>query len=99
MSKKDELDLVKIKFSNGQEYVGEEEEISLLEVCKKIKAPVAFGCRIGICGTCKVEVSNPLNLSPKNQAEKDFTEGVQQRLACQCYVKGDIDVYQSKDPT
>jgi ferredoxin len=88
---------MKIKFlnSNNKEFETEQSEISLIEVCRKIRAPINFGCRIGICGTCKVQVSGNLNnLSEKNAAELEFTTLANERLACQCIVKGDLCVEQ-----
>lgn len=87
---------MKIKFLNSnKEFETDQSEITLLEVCRTIKAPVNFGCRIGICGTCKVQVTGDLNnVSEKNQAEIDFTEFPNERLACQCTVKGDLCVEQ-----
>lgn len=93
-----EYDNLKIKFlESDKEFQTELSEITLLEVCRKIKAPVNFGCRIGICGTCKVKITGDLrNVSSKNSAEKEFTDFPYERLACQCIVKGDICVEQPK---
>jgi ferredoxin len=87
---------MKIKFLNSnKEFETDQTEISLIEVCRKTRAPVNFGCRVGICGTCKVQVSGDLNnLSKKNKAELEFTTLANERLACQCTVKGDICVEQ-----
>lgn len=87
---------MKIKFLNSdKEFDTDKPEITLLEVCRKIKAPINFGCRIGICGTCKVRLTGDLNnVSKKNQAELEFTEHSNERLACQCIIKGDLCVEQ-----
>ena len=87
---------MKIIFKNNKSiFETSEKEILLLRACRKAKAPISFGCRIGICGTCKVKVSGNLNnLNSKNENEKAFTTLNNERLACQCIVTGDIEVEQ-----
>lgn len=93
-----DLEAMKINFLNSdKEFETDLKSITLFEVCRKIKAPINFGCRVGICGTCKVQViGNLSNVSAKNAAEKEFTDHPDERLACQCTVKGDICVNQTK---
>ena len=85
---------MKISFpETSQAYETDEEEISLLQVCNSLKVPVFFGCRIGICGTCKVNITgDPSHLNKKTKNEEDFTTDKNERLACQCTVTGDIVV-------
>ena len=68
--------------NNGKEIeVPDGEMIQLY--CEEIDVP--FGCRSGLCGTCRIEVLEGMgNLSEKNDEEEDMDleEGV--RLACQC---------------
>ena len=89
---------MKIKFLDSDlEYVSDEQEVELFRVCKKVKAPINFGCRIGGCGVCLVNiVSGAENLSPKTDEEEHFTDFEYERLACQCLVKGDVSIEQPK---
>lgn len=87
---------MKIFFKNNNTiFESEDKEILLLKACRKIKAPINFGCRIGICGTCKIKILGNLNnVSAKNQAEKQFTSLPNERLACQCLIRGDVEIEQ-----
>ena len=55
---------------------------------------IPFGCRVGACGACAIEVIEGIeSLGSKNREECDFLEslgfvGEQFRLACQCRVSG-----------
>jgi len=59
-----------------------------------------FGCRLGVCGACAVEIlEGKLNLSPMQVDEKEFLELIghcddDYRLACQCQVFGDVTINQ-----
>lgn len=59
-----------------------------------------FGCRLGACGACAMNViEGEHNLTPKEQDEKDFLEILgyaddSYRLACQCCVLGDVTIKQ-----
>lgn len=49
---------------------------------------IAFGCRQGVCGTCKVEVVEGMeNLEPKTQQELDLGLEGNERSMCQCKIK------------
>lgn len=87
---------MKIYFKNNNSFFEtSEKQILLLKACRKAKASINFGCRIGICGTCKVKVKGDLqNINSKNEAEKLFTSRPEERLACQCIIKGDIEIEQ-----
>jgi ferredoxin len=87
---------MKIKLPTNKIFESDKEEVLLIQACFATKAAIVFGCRIGMCGTCKVRVSNTKNLLPKNQAEEEFTEGPYERLACQCIITGDIEVEQPR---
>lgn len=91
--------MIKITFENGKEFQSEDKQVSLFRACRAIQAPIVFGCRIGMCGTCKVKVSDPTKVSKKNKAEREFTEDQDERLACQCTISGDVDVIQPKRPS
>jgi ferredoxin len=89
---------MKINFLNTDKtFETDQSSVTLFEVCRKVKAPVNFSCRIGMCGTCKVQIIGDLkNVSEKNKSEKEFTTFEDERLACQCTVLGDISVSQYK---
>lgn len=56
---------------------------------------VPFGCKKGICGTCKVDVlEGAENLSPLNDKEKEMGDRDEtHRLACQCVIeKGNVKI-------
>ncbi len=70
---------------------GREKEVpdgeSIIPACEELG--VTFGCQDGICGTCIVEVQEGMEaLSERNQAEIDMGLDQNQRLACQCRMKG-----------
>jgi ferredoxin len=59
--------------------------------------PLMFGCKEGICGTCKIRVlENPQNISPMRPHEQDFLQKISarpnERLACQTQVLGDVAI-------
>ena len=67
----------------------------LRDVCERNEASLPFGCKEGICGTCLCTVEEGMeNLSEKteneNQTLEAFGADENQRLACQCKIKGDI---------
>ena len=50
---------------------------------------VSFGCRQGVCGTCKCKVVEGMeNLDEKTQEEQDMGCEEDERLCCQAKVKG-----------
>ncbi len=50
---------------------------------------VSFSCRQGICGSCKVEVLEGMqNLTPKTEEEEAMGCSGNERLLCQCKIKG-----------
>lgn len=92
---------MKIKFLDSNlEYISNEQEVELFSACRKIKAPINFGCRIGGCGVCLINVSAGLeNISPKTEEEEYFTNIESERLACQCLIKGDVSIERPKKPS
>lgn len=49
---------------------------------------VPFGCRQGVCGTCKVEVVEGMeNLESKNDRELELNFDGNYRSMCQCKIK------------
>lgn len=65
-------------------------------------SPILFGCRIGICGTCLIEVIDSAEtLPPRNETEEEFLQTVvpdrpQCRLACQMFVRTDMTIQKSE---
>ena len=61
-------------------------------------SPILFGCRIGICGTCAIEVMDAEHpLPPKTPDEKDFLDNMYPgnekiRLACQIHINTNIKI-------
>ncbi len=73
------------------------ENAAIIDVCENEETSILFGCRDGACGACMVRVvSNPQNLSPMEDHERDFLETMaaldDERLACQCKVLGDVEL-------
>ena len=67
----------------------------LIDMCEDHDTSILFGCRDGACGACMVKVKKGMeNLSPIDEEEQDFLETMaaepDERLACQCTVKGDV---------
>jgi len=71
---------------------GQEEELQdgseIKDACEE-KFNIPFGCKDGICGTCRIKVDEGNeNLTDKNEKEEDmFPEEPDVRLACQCRIK------------
>lgn len=69
---------------------------SIPDIVDNSKATLAFGCRMGSCGTCRVLVEEGMeNLNPKTEAEEELFEtftsvGATERLGCQLKVFGDV---------
>tara|TARA_B110001454_G_scaffold16145_1_gene14581 strand:+ start:65812 stop:66108 length:297 start_codon:yes stop_codon:yes gene_type:complete len=61
-------------------------------------SPILFGCRIGICGTCLVEVVSEADpLTERTENEEEFLEALlpnrkECRLACQVNINTDIKI-------
>lgn len=71
---------------------------SLSEKLTIQNSPILFGCRIGICGTCAIEVlETEKPLSPRSRDESDFLDNMAPgrdnvRLACQIRVRGNMKI-------
>lgn len=62
-------------------------------------SPILFGCRIGICGTCAIEIveEEGFPLHPRTHDEKGFLEAIapgqdKVRLACQIHINTNLKV-------
>ena len=59
---------------------------AIKDACEKLEVP--FGCRVGICGVCKITILEGMeNLSELTNEEKDKNLDNNQRLACQVKIK------------
>ncbi|MGE0173664.1 MAG: 2Fe-2S iron-sulfur cluster-binding protein [Oligoflexales bacterium] len=70
---------------------------ALIDMCETHDTSILFGCRDGACGACMIRVlEGAENLSPMADDEKDFLETMaaepNERLACQCRVRGDVKI-------
>ncbi len=65
---------------------------SIIEAAEKIGVP--FGCKAGMCQTCKIKVLKGMeNLSEVNENEKEMGVQKNERLACQCKIKsGTVEI-------
>ena len=84
---------------SGTDYVIEASPaVSLLNTLLQAGVKISHLCGgKAVCGTCRVSVIKGAgNLSPVKEAERKRLEAVKakpdQRLACQTYVKGDIEI-------
>ncbi len=72
------------------------DEACLSEHLTVQNSPILFGCRIGICGTCLVEVVSQKDpLTKRTENEKEFLDAMlpdrkECRLACQVNINTDI---------
>lgn len=59
------------------------------ELCENEGIP--FSCNSGVCGTCQIEVlEGAENLSELNDEENELGMDQNNRLSCQCSIKGGI---------
>jgi ferredoxin len=70
---------------------------AMIDMCEQFDTSILFGCRDGACGACMIRVLEGAdNLSPMQDDERDFLETMaaepNERLACQCKVKGDVKI-------
>jgi ferredoxin len=68
---------------------------SLLEVCTDGGLPVPFGCTVGKCGVCRIEVIEG-QLQEASRFEQAVLDGFAcepgVRLACQAKLDGDVTI-------
>lgn len=70
---------------------------AMIDMCEQYDTSILFGCRDGACGACMIRIIEGAdNLSPMMDDERDFLETMaaepNERLACQCKVKGDVKI-------
>jgi len=70
---------------------------SFLDLCQENGAPHEFGCTVGSCGTCRLEiVEGAENVQAPSDEERETVEMCTDvegaRLGCQLTIQGDIAV-------
>lgn len=85
----------KVKITTDDLTIDVREDYPLIDMCEEYDTSILFGCRDGACGACMVRILDGAeNLSPMQDDEKDFLETMaaepDERLACQCKVRGDV---------
>ena len=59
------------------------------EICEN--AGIPFSCNSGVCGTCQIEIiEGEENLGDLNEEENDLGMDRNNRLSCQCNIKGGV---------
>jgi len=88
----------KVKFKNNGEEKDAQMDAPLKDLTRDWGWPIAYGCEDGLCGTCIVKiVEGSENVTEITDKEKQTLEVMgmndgEHRLACQCNVKGDIEI-------
>lgn len=86
----------KVTFTNDDLTVDVEDGANLKDIAESSGATIPFGCEQGICGTCLINVPDQSNLSSIEENEQETLDAMgsepDQRLACQCQVKGDVSI-------
>lgn len=85
----------KVKITTDEKTIDVPMNYAMIDMCEDHDTSILFGCRDGACGACMVKViEGSENLSEMKEDEKDFLETMSaepdERLACQCKVKGDV---------
>jgi ferredoxin len=92
-----EKETFKISFEEDFPDVRLHKDAALSETLTIENSPILFGCRIGICGTCSVEVLEDSGLHPRTAEEAEYLEALcpekpNSRLACQIHLCANIKV-------
>lgn len=88
----------KVTFLHDNITVEVEKGSGLQDIVDKVKATLPFGCRMGSCGTCRCLIEEGMeNLNPMTEAESELFEtftsvGLNERLACQLKILGDVKI-------
>jgi len=90
-----EKETFKISFEEDFSEVVLEKNTSLSEKLTIENSPILFGCRIGICGTCAVEVIEDLGVNPRTSEEIEYLDAIcpekpASRLACQIKLSANL---------
>ena len=87
----------KVTFAKTGAVLECEPGMSFLDLCQENGAPHDFGCTVGSCGTCRLEITTGAeNVQPCTDDEKETVEMCTDvegaRLGCQLKIQGDITV-------
>ena len=87
----------KVQITTDDKTIEVREDYPMIDMCEEHDTSILFGCRDGACGACMIRVlEGASNLSPMQDDERDFLETMaaepDERLACQCRVKGDVKI-------
>jgi ferredoxin len=87
----------KITIRTDQKTIDVAPDYPMINLSDEHDTSILFGCRDGACGACMIRVlAGGENISPMQDHEKDFLETMaaepNERLACQCRVKGDVTI-------
>lgn len=82
--------MAKLIFEHLDEEVDVKDGTPIMDSCEE--AGIPFACTEGCCGTCVIQITQGMeNLSEFNEVEEDFFgDMTDERLACQCKIKGNI---------
>ncbi len=87
---------------SGKPTIELDEGDCLSEVLTVQNSPILFGCRIGICGTCAIEVEDVGGtLHPRTENEHEFLDTLAPgnktvRLACQIHIDSHLKVKKAR---
>ena len=87
----------KVKITTDKLTIDVPTNYPMIDMCEDHDTSILFGCRDGACGACIIRVKKGKdNITPMQDDERDFLETMaaeeDERLACQCRVKGDIEI-------
>ena len=87
----------KVHITTDDKIIEVPDDYQLIELCEEHDTSILFGCRDGACGACMIRVlEGAENISPMKDDERDFLETMaaeeNERLACQCRVRGDVKI-------
>tara|TARA_B100000315_G_C14446659_1_gene527128 strand:+ start:131 stop:409 length:279 start_codon:yes stop_codon:yes gene_type:complete len=85
----------KVQITTDDKTIEVPTDYRMIDMCEDHDTSILFGCRDGACGACMIRVKKGAeNLSKMEDDERDFLETMaaedDERLACQCKVKGDV---------
>lgn len=81
----------KVTISNKDYYIEENSQDSLLISLQKQKAPVKYGCLIGVCGVCEFTIiEGKENIKYMENTDPLFPIDQDKIYPCCCKINGDI---------
>jgi ferredoxin len=87
----------KVTITTDEKTLEVAQDYPMIDMCEDHDTSILFGCRDGACGACMIRVLEGAdNLSAMLDDERDFLETMaaepDERLACQCRVRGDVKI-------